>query len=281
MRIFPTIRRVIAAAASGGGSFIASQVKPAIELRTILRFTGSTVNPAIHTEQSPTTFRGPTIAPAIATTLNGTSGTAAQVATNPAIATSPSPSSALVTEQDKPAIEVVQIKYDLTRCVGAATATEYAVNTRTDFDDATVGNTTGVHNATLCQCSANALGDRSGGLRFQYADHVNKTDLTITSVKLYFYTNQPAATSGGTKRHQWRIGTGAWTVLATYTSSLTVGNNFLTTPAEYDVTASITSWADLDALEASVEAVVPAPLGSLVTVDAVELEIIATATQTV
>lgn len=232
------------------------------------------VNEGIMTEAFLKEHQGTLVNEALATSLLGGSGSAALPEAKEAFAFSEIPP-----DLGKPpvneAVEVVQIKYDLTRRIGANVSTEYAVLGRTDFDATT--NTTGLHDGAQNLVTANALGARSGGLRLEYESPVDKTELTIVQVKLHFYTRLGSTAGAKTMRHQWRkASSGAWTTLATRTAVV----DYFTTPDTFDITASISSWADIDAIEASVEAEMALGVGSI-QCDAVELEVIATATQIV
>lgn len=218
--------------------------------------------------------------PGVSTSLLGAQGAVANPSASPGMSVTQSPSSHL--SQQAPALEIVQIKYDLTRRVGADGASEYAVLTRQDFD--TPANAVGINHATRCRCAGNALGARSGGLQLTYADSVGKTDLTIISATLSFYTEVSSLLGVTTMRHEYRIGSsGAWTVLATRTASLATVSFQDPNPDVFDITAAIAgSWANVDALQASVEAEVPSFAASnYVDVYAVVLTVTATATQTV
>ena len=171
------------------------------------------------------------------------------------------------------AAEIVQITYDLVHTSGANSVTETAIGGRTDWTNDT--NATGVRNGTNASIAGNAAGVRGGQLEFGFADLVNKAELAITSVTLKFYVRQAGTVlNNGDLKLKWRKDAGAFVVLETVTGDI----NDLAAGRSFDISASITGWSDLDALQAAVS--FEAALGELQTADcdAVEVVIVATVT---
>lgn len=174
----------------------------------------------------------------------------------------------------QPAANIVQIRYDLTRRVGADVVTQEAHLGRSDW--ATITNAQGLNgvggNATF---AGSALGVRSGRLVGNYANVVNKAVLAITSVKLHFYVTVAGTLLDNAEVQLTRRISGSDVVLQTITG------NSSSVPITHDITAAIGgNWANIDSLEATV--IASAALSELwtATVDAIELEIIAFTTDT-
>lgn len=166
---------------------------------------------------------------------------------------------------------IVKITYDLTRLSGANAVAEEAVVGRTDWASDT--NATGKHDEVVATIAGNALGARGGRLVLDYAAFVDKTVLVIDSVKLHFYTAQAGTIAGnGDFKHQWRrTSTDAWTTLATFTGN----QDSQTTPATYDITASIEGWNALNSLQAGVSFESAVAEVQTASADAVEIEVVA------
>lgn len=236
-------------------------------------------------------------APAVAASLLGADGTAALPAARPALnaalATSGDPArpesrpaldvdtrvdSATVRPAQTPAPNIVQVTYSLVhRSGGSGVPTQEAGCTgRTDWTDA--GNGAGLHDGSTDSLSGSVTGARDGIYVLGYADFANKTDLTITQVRLIFYTEQAGtALNNGDHDRRWRKNAGAWTVLETFTGD----QNDRTNGEAYDITGSITGWSDLDSIEAGVRQCCDLGENLIVgRIDAVELEVTATKTDT-
>lgn len=178
----------------------------------------------------------------------------------------------------KPAVNITRIRYDLTHRRGGNAVTEEAVNGRTDWvnDANAISGALGKNDGSSATISGDLVESRSGRLRIDYPDLANKTPLTITSVKLFFYVAHSG--SAGAVTIQWKLSSDAgWTNIDTL-----AGVNHLTSPYEADLTAARAwTWSDLDALQAGVQGLLSPPAsGSSGTCDAVELEIVAEATDT-
>lgn len=170
-----------------------------------------------------------------------------------------------------PGMKIRRIQFDLTHRRGA--------NAQAGTGDAwtnpgnAIDGTDGKHNGTVATRAGQVLSATDGTLTLDYPNFANKSTMTITSVKLHFYVQQ----AGTVLNNGGLILRDGATVLETITGDV----NSLTTPRTFDVTAAHTTWASLDSLQS----VVRANLGigtNLVTcsVDAVELEVVATETQT-
>lgn len=210
----------------------------------------------------------PSVVPAVATQALAAVGTGAKPVTAPALAQSLVGSRRL--GEEDPAVDQ-WVFYDLVHRSGASAVSEEAVGGRTDW--ASDANATGDHNGSDATIAGNALGARNGRLVLDFADFPNKHLLIIDSVKLHFYSNQAGTiANNGDLKHQWRRATGgAWTTLATHTGNV----DFMTTPQTFDITASIGSWKDLEALQAGVEFNAAVAELQTAAVDAVEIEIVA------
>lgn len=171
-----------------------------------------------------------------------------------------------------PACEIVRVVYDLTRRVGA-NASANVTGTWTNLT-----NCQGVHDGASATSAGAALG-ASRKLRGDYANSSAKGDLTITAFRLHFY----AATTGDATgllsdaTLSYNVGAGEVTLEA-------IAGNFdnLTTPRTYDLfAAGVDSWAEYDALQAFVlHEYAAASIGVTCSVDAIEVEVIATRTDT-
>lgn len=176
-----------------------------------------------------------------------------------------------------PAGRVTQITYSLTHRKGATGVTEEAVGGRTDFtNDA---NAIGSRNGTMATMAGSALGSRGGRLALSYQAFTNKTPLTITSVKLIYYFRITGAIAAEADVQLWYSLDGGATkpVAATFTQNTDGINN----PWVQDITAAVGGdWSKLDQLRAYVHAA--AGLGDtwVCDVDAVEVEIVASRTDT-
>lgn len=170
--------------------------------------------------------------------------------------------------------EVVQITFDLTSTTGAATVAETAVGGRTDW--ANDSNATGLPDAVTATIAGNALAARGGQLEFTYADQSGAhSELTISSVTLLFRVSQ-AGTIGanGDLRLLWRK-SGAFVTLQTITGDVALAD------ISHVITGSITSWADIDAIEAAVRFESALGETQTATCDAVSLVVVASVTDVI
>lgn len=171
--------------------------------------------------------------------------------------------------------KITQIKYDLTQRSGGNAQTS-SVSTGSAWTNP--NNAIGIHNAGLATVPGEAIAVKTALMPLAYADFPNKSSLTITSVKLHFYTRitNDALSTLATVEFRWgKNGTATQFLLA----SVAGNHDTLINPRTFDITASIATWADLEALQARAGCVFSAA-ASLVSfaVDAVELEIVATET---
>lgn len=192
------------------------------------------------------------------------SGLAARPGASPAPALSP-----VISEFHKdntPAGEIVQVKYDLTRRVGADT--QAAVGTAWTNP----GNATGANNGVSATSAGSATGNTQG-VELSYADAVNKNDLTITEVRLFVYLDITDPAGLCTRTISYNIGGGLVT-LETGTGAV----DYLPTPKQFVL--PITTWAQFNALVARVVTAYAA-LSALsnAALDAIEVQVLATRTE--
>lgn len=245
-----------------------------LSLRTSLRIEQ---RPAVRLLLAAITGTGTLLRAGVRTTLLGVAGVLGLVQLRPALRLAAVIRSYLAPQ--RPSFEIVRVKYDLTQRKGAASATEAnGACGRQDFD--TPANATGLRNGTLCTCAGNAVAARCGRLNLAFAATLGKTALTITQVRLHFYyaqTSVLAATCVG------GYGFGAGADVQLFSHAALTSPDFLTTANSFDITAAVAGdWARIDSLRTYVTAEIAAlALNDSVRVDAVELEVIATATQNV
>lgn len=141
--------------------------------------------------------------------------------------------------------EIQSISYVGTVKRWVATATNIGADNWNSITDAQ-----GASDSSSATRSGQTLSATDAELRLQF-DLIEKKDaLNIDGVKLHFYVSQSGTgLNNGGLSLDWRIGSsGPWTTLATYTNN----QNFMTTPDTYDISSSISSWADISAVEARV-----------------------------
>lgn len=188
-----------------------------------------------------------------------------RVATRPALLLRPR--AAFAFAPTKEAIDLVQIKYDLTQTKGA----NAQVGTGSAWTNP--ANATGKKNSVNATIAGSALAI-DGTLALDYANSVAKTALTIVSVTLKFYVSHTTVLAAASLILSWNKG-GADTTLQT----ITVDTNALAAGLSFDITASIAGWADLDALQTKVRFnAAPASATSNAALDAVEAVVVATLT---
>lgn len=315
MKIFPTIVKRVTTVVSGGAVSSRVTVKPALALsqrivvrvanilpalavsvRTALRIpvkpalvvtqraSGTPrvdTKPALAVSQRPSTLRFP-IFPALAVSVR----TALRVPVKPALLvtqrasgtprvdTKPAlmlrPRARLAFAPTKEAIDLVQIKYDLTQTKGAN------AQTGTGAAWTNPANATGKKNSSNATIAGSALAV-DGTLTLDYADSVAKTALTISSVTLKFYVSHTTTLAAASLILSWNKG-GADTTLQT----ITVTTDALAAGLSFDITASITGWADIDALQTKVRFNAGAAAAtSNAALDAVELVVVASVTDAI
>ena len=184
-----------------------------------------------------------------------------------------------------PALEVVQISYNLTHRKGADVVTQIN-NTCGRQDFANPNNALGLHNGSVSQMDGNLLAARCGILLIDYDNFFNKTLLTVDQVLLHFYyslTTLLSATSVG-----GYILTGS-SLFTLFSDPALTNQNFLTTPRTFDITTNVKNWATtnsqndwwaLDGLQARLAGNINGlALNDHVALDAIEIEVLASAVQ--
>lgn len=255
---------------SGGTTNTLTDVTPGIELTQRFDFSNDeAVEPGISVSQGPITAQ---ITQAPGVELTHSASGEAQVTQQAGIQLE----SRFAVGNDTPtvpAVELVQVTYELTKRAGATGVTQGAVGGRMDW--ASTANAVGTENGTMATFAGSALGARGGFLTFSYAASTGKTDLTITLVQLLFYGRIfGTSLNNGDLRLQATLG-------GTYflSETLTADNDFRVTPRTYDITANIgASWATLATLDSRVHA--GAALGATWSgeIDAVVLRVLANVT---
>jgi hypothetical protein len=208
--------------------------------------------------------------PAIAGSLVGASGSNNKPAQNPAFAQSTVISDFKMPET--PACEIVQVVYDLNRRVGSNAVTNTGAQTWTNPTNAQ-----GIHDGSNATHAGNLTAAHTAILSCEYVNHTNKTALTITQVNLHFYVSQSGTVlNNGDLRLRYNIGVGDVTL-----ETITGDVSSLTTPRTFDITTAIGGdWSKLDALRTLVEHRTDIAENLInAACDAVELEIVASATQ--
>lgn len=273
MKLFPVIIRRIIEQSAG---FIASVVRPGVNLAyRFLYETEIIIKAGIGVSPTAIEVRESTQPVGVSTSLLGITGTAAHAAHTTGVSAKPVIRQHLTAATT--AANLTQITYNLTHRSGSSAATEAnGPCGRQDFD--TPANAQGIHDGTLCVCAGNAVAARCGRLDLAYADFTNKTELTIASVKLFFYYSQnslaAASSLGG-----YNFG-GADTQL--FSNAALTSVNFTASPQEFDITAAVAgNWTNLNNLRTYIIADIAAlAVNDNINVDAVELEVIATLTDT-
>jgi hypothetical protein len=168
--------------------------------------------------------------------------------------------------------DILQVTYSLTHRRGGTATDVGGADNWTSTNNASHG-VAGVATST-----GEALNARTREMQIAYNNFVNKSELTITAVRLHFYVSQGGTVANnGDLRLRYNSGGGLVT-LDTYTDN----QNFLTTPKTYDLFAlGVDTWTELDALVAQVEHRTDVA-EALVTasVDTVEVEVVANRTDT-
>lgn len=180
-------------------------------------------------------------------------------------------------------IAVTRLQYDLVhRSGGNAVHQELGCTGRVDWTNTAnaLGKAT---DESIAQLSGNALAARDGILVLNYANFVDKTELTIDQVRLIFYCQQTGTlANNGNHDHRWRkVSGGAWTVLETFTGNHNTTDSG-TGGLAYDITAGITSWTDLNFIETGCRQCLDlAEVNITALVNAIELEVTASRTDVI
>lgn len=229
------------------GTAVNQLVNPAVVAEQSLRDVAATStqqNPAVVVEQSLRDVAATSTQqnPAVATTLIGATGTAVNQDAKPAIATT-----AVITDfkiTDVPALEMVQVKYDLIRHVGANAAANLGPQNWTNPNNAT-----GLKDGSNATSAGNLTAAQDFNLELNYANSVNKGDLVISAVRLDVYARVTGDATGlqSTVTISYDVGAG-------YVVLETILGNFdnLGTARSYDLTGILDTWAKYDAFKVKV-----------------------------
>lgn len=259
----------------GGGEqvHLLSTVNPALQLTNQVAITAATILPGIDTDINTIAFLGELILPSIDIDLISTTGALATTTLLPAMTFNP-----VISEyhlDTTPAADIIQITYNLNRRVGG----DVAANVTGTWT--TLANAEGIHDGSDATSTGAAVG-ATRKMSLSYANHVNKSELVISSAKLFLYIQSVGNTAGllGNISMAYNIGAGEVNPVGWLNRTDTF--DFTTTPAEVDITTPIGGdWAKLDALQTFVTHVYGAASTTFVCrVDAIELEVIATKTDT-
>lgn len=149
-----------------------------------------------------------------------------------------------------PGIEWQQVTINLTHRKGATVASEEAVAGLTDWGSIT--NAEGEPNGNNAIISGDTTARRAGLLRLNYQDFVDKTALTISSVKLRFYFQMAGTVANnGDCRLYYDIGAGD-VLLEAFTGNINHIND-TQGAREYDITTAIGGdWSKLNTLSSAV-----------------------------
>lgn len=162
---------------------------------------------------------------------------------------------------------IVRTTAVLNGAYGANAWVETPVGGRSDWTNEV--NATGRANGGFATLTGDALAARGGRLDLDYANFVGKSQFTIISVLLRFYAKMTGAPALGlTTPISFQ-----WSKSATINTVATRNVNFdsVATPIEVDITASITGWADLDAIKTYVSASTALAETPVISLDAVHL----------
>lgn len=272
MRIFQTVKKIIA---GGGGAVNAkADQRAGFSVGIVLQLIAAEIRAGVSAAMAPLVLATRQAVGALVTTsVSGSTSADQRAGVTAENRCSGTPNKVDV----RGGADVVQTTISLTRRVGGNAVTETAVGGRTDWatDANAISGTNGLHDAAVATFAGNALGARGGQLELDYPNHVNKSALTLTSVKLFFYGRVfSTVVNNADVQLRWEKGAG-FTTLATITGD----DDFRTTPKQFDITGSIASWSDLDALRSAMRT--NAALGETwqAEFDACELEIIASKTE--
>lgn len=273
MRIFPVIKKAVAAAASGSANFLAS-VRPALAVSTVNTGTAAkpVVVPGVALDAARATLLTQQTPATVLTTVN--SGTAkATVLPAPVLTTVANLAGSTTTEI--PAAKLTRIQFDITHRRGGATVFSSAGWTNPAN---TIDGTAGRANGTTAT-AAGSLGGGTASLVLTYPAQPSRTSLTITNVTLSFYVATSATVLTTTATLSYSLDNGAtFTALGgTLLGGLTIG-----TPQVFNITAAVAGdWAKIATLRTAFNASFGA--GSAlenVACDAIEVTVTANHTMT-
>lgn len=183
-----------------------------------------------------------------------------------------------------PATRINRVLYSLSRRVGGNLTTLTTTNTQgwTNPNNAISG-TDALRDGSSATFTGNALATRNGTLQLDYANSVNKTELVITLCRLHFYISVAGTTlNNADVQLKYNIGNGLVTL-----QTITGDVSNLTTPLTFDITSLVTAggvqatiWGRIDALITQVVADSAIAEAYTVNLDAIEVEIVASKTDT-
>lgn len=166
---------------------------------------------------------------------------------------------------------------------GASTATQTAINSRSDFTD--VANAVGLADGHVATLNSALLAQTGGRIGLTYSiGTAAMSQLQIESVVLKFYCLLELTLEVGisTMTLYWRsTSSGNWTELQQLSRSIIGSLNYLTTPLEQDITAAVLAsahpWEVIANLQSSfVGTHTGLGVGNTIQLDAVEVEICVT-----
>lgn len=211
---------------------------------------------------------------------NKTSGTIAKPikAAGVALANRPSGTAARSQTQD-PAVNIVQITYDLVRQNWSGAATQVAYQGRSDWTN--LSDATGAPDSVIARLTAvSAVQSGSGELRLHFPDPTNKGALNIDKVelRLNWVTSNAVTTSGEEASIYWFDGV---TERHLYTLPPDQNHTPLGAPHVFDITADVSAWWQLQSCQLRIRGFCPAAaaLPFTIDVDACELYIEASLTE--
>jgi hypothetical protein len=234
------------AGSEGGSINVVTNANPAIEMKSILKAILDNDIIGVKIEQSP--FKMLVQETPYLKVVTSVTGQSNQAEQNPAIGIS-SVNTAVVKTLQTPAFDMQQITYNLNRNVGGNAVVISTANTQgwTNPNNAISG-TNGQRDGLNATFAANALATRNGTVILDYSNLVNKSELIISSVKLRFYYKVAGTVlNNADVQLKWNKGNSD-IALATITGD----KDASIIPDEFDITASISSWADLDTLKTKV-----------------------------
>lgn len=235
-----------------------------VGLTNRLGSTLATVIPGVVVQQGPSSVTPAPLVPGVAmSSVNSGGPNAGTYLARPGIAVTnviaPAPTLAV------PGVEIVQIKYDLTKRAGGNA--QAAVGTAWTNP----GNATGLNDGANATSVGSALGNTQG-IELSYANSVGKAELTILSASLSVYYTVVDALGLCTRTLSYNIGAGL-VMLSTGTGAVSVTPSVFTIP--------ITTWTQFDAFQVRlITAYAAVSALSNATLDAAVLTVTATRTDT-
>lgn len=165
-----------------------------------------------------------------------------------------------------PAWRITRTMANLVHTRGATGWTETAVGGRSDWTNEV--NATGSKNGTFATIVGNTLAARGGKLNLTYDDLTGKDAMTIRSVKLKLHLKMTGASALGLAKPVSFI----WAKSGTETTLESWLVNFdHAAGKEYDITPSITGWADINAITTHVNVQLSLGETPTVSLDAIHL----------